>query len=77
MTTIYVLWLRQVKRYMRSKPRIIASLGQPLLYLLSFGFGFGAIGRIRPDPRTRAAMAHMRAGPRATSVTGVRQICLP
>lgn len=43
MTTIYVLWLRQVKRYLRSKPRIIASLGQPLLYLLSFGFGFGAI----------------------------------
>ena len=43
MTTIYVLWLRQVKRYSRSKPRIIASLGQPLLYLLSFGFGFGAI----------------------------------
>ncbi len=43
MMTIYVLWLRQVKRYIRSKPRIIASLGQPLLYLLSFGFGFGAI----------------------------------
>jgi ABC-2 type transport system permease protein len=43
MTTIYVLWLRQVKRYLRSRPRIIASLGQPLLYLLSFGFGFGAI----------------------------------
>ncbi len=43
MTTIYVLWLRQVKRYLRSRPRIIASLGQPLLYLLTFGFGFGAI----------------------------------
>jgi ABC-2 type transport system permease protein len=43
MTTIYVLWLRQLKRYVRSRPRIIASLGQPLLYLLSFGFGFGAI----------------------------------
>ena len=43
MTTIYVLWLRQVKRYFRSKPRIIASLGQPLLYLLGFGFGFGPV----------------------------------
>ena len=43
MNTIYVLWLRQVKRYLRSKPRIIASLGQPRLYLQSFGFGFGAI----------------------------------
>jgi ABC-2 type transport system permease protein len=43
MTTIYVLWLRQVKRYLRSRPRIIASLGQPLLYLLCFGFGFGPV----------------------------------
>lgn len=43
MNTIYVLWLRQVKRYFRSKPRIIASLGQPLLYLFGFGFGFGPV----------------------------------
>src|ERR1700691_5570894 len=43
MTAIYVLWLRQLKRYVRSRPRIIASLGQPLLFLLAFGFGFGPI----------------------------------
>jgi ABC-2 type transport system permease protein len=43
MMTIYALWLRQVKKYIRSKPRIIASLGQPLLYLLGFGFGFGPV----------------------------------
>lgn len=43
MTTIYILWLRQLKRYIRSKPRIIASLGQPLLYLFGFGFGFGPV----------------------------------
>ena len=43
MNTIYALWLRQVKRYVRSKPRIIASLGQPLLYLFGFGFGFGPV----------------------------------
>jgi ABC-2 type transport system permease protein len=43
MTAIYVLWLRQVKRYVRSRARIIASLGQPLLFLLAFGFGFGPI----------------------------------
>jgi ABC-2 type transport system permease protein len=43
MNTIYVLWLRQVKRYFRSKPRIVASLGQPLLYLFGFGFGFGPV----------------------------------
>ena len=27
MNVIYILWLRQIKRYVRSKPRIIASLG--------------------------------------------------
>jgi ABC-2 type transport system permease protein len=43
MTAIYVLWLRQIKRYVRSRPRIIASLGQPMLFLLAFGFGFGPI----------------------------------
>jgi ABC-2 type transport system permease protein len=43
MTTIYMLWLRQLKRYIRSKPRIIVSLGQPMLYLLGFGFGFGPV----------------------------------
>jgi ABC-2 type transport system permease protein len=43
MTVIYALWLRQMKRYIRSKPRIIATLGQPVLYLLTFGNGFGSI----------------------------------
>lgn len=43
MSAIYILWLRQIKRYMRSKPRILASLGQPLLFLLALGFGFGPI----------------------------------
>lgn len=43
MGTIYILWLRQLKRYIRSKPRIIGSLGQPLIFLLAFGFGFGKI----------------------------------
>jgi ABC-2 type transport system permease protein len=43
MTTIYVLWLREVKRYLRSRPQLIASLGQPLLYLLVLGFGLGPV----------------------------------
>ena len=43
MNVIYVLWLREVKRYLRSRAQIIASLGQPLLYLLVLGFGFGAV----------------------------------
>jgi ABC-2 type transport system permease protein len=42
MEPIYMLWLREVKRYTRSRPQILASLGQPLLYLLALGFGLGA-----------------------------------
>jgi ABC-2 type transport system permease protein len=45
MSAIYILWLRQLKRYIRSKPRIIASLGQPLLFLVAPGFGLGPVFR--------------------------------
>jgi ABC-2 type transport system permease protein len=38
---IYILCLRQLKHYWRSKSRLIGSLGQPLLFLIAFGFGFG------------------------------------
>lgn len=43
MKTIYILWLRQLKKYFRSKSRIIGSLGQPLLFMVALGFGFGPI----------------------------------
>jgi len=43
MQAIYILWLRQLKRYFRSKSRMIGSLGQPLLFLVALGFGFGPI----------------------------------
>ena len=43
MSTIYILWLRQLKRYFRSKARMIGSIGQPVLFLVALGFGFGPI----------------------------------
>jgi len=43
MAVIYILWLREVKKYLRSRPQIIASLGQPLMYLLALGFGLGPV----------------------------------
>jgi len=43
MSIIYILWLRQLKRHFRSKARLIGSLGQPILFLLALGFGFGPI----------------------------------
>jgi len=45
MNVIYILRLRQVKRYVRSRARIVASLGQPMLFLLALGFGLGPIFR--------------------------------
>jgi ABC-2 type transport system permease protein len=40
---VYIMWLRQLKRYSRSKTRIIGSLAQPILFLVALGFGFGPI----------------------------------
>ncbi len=42
---VYIMWLRQMKRFLRSRARIVASLAQPLLFLVTFGFGFSAIFR--------------------------------
>jgi len=43
MNTLTILWIRQLKKYFRSKARIIGSIGQPLLFLVALGFGFGPI----------------------------------
>jgi len=43
MRGVYVLWHRQLKRYWRSRGRMIGALGQPLLFLVALGFGFGPI----------------------------------
>jgi ABC-2 type transport system permease protein len=43
MNAIYILWLRSLKHFVRSKAQIVAALGQPLLYLLALGFGLGPV----------------------------------
>lgn len=43
MNCIYLLWLRQLKHYTRSRSRIFASLCQPLLILFILGFGVDPI----------------------------------
>lgn len=43
MRVIYILWLREVKKYMRSRTQIIASLGSPIMYLGILGFGLGPV----------------------------------
>ncbi|VVB54778.1 ABC-2 type transporter [uncultured archaeon] len=43
---IYVLWLRNVLRYIQSKSRIIALLGMPLFFLIILGFGLNPVMNI-------------------------------
>lgn len=45
MSVIYILWLRELKKYVRSRAQIIASLGTPLMYLGVLGFGLGPVFR--------------------------------
>jgi len=46
----YTLWLREVKRYLRDRTRIVSSFVQPLLWLVIFGVGIGASLRAVPLP---------------------------
>ena len=39
---IYVMWLRQMKRFIRSKSRLITTIIQPLLFLFILGSGFSS-----------------------------------
>jgi ABC-2 type transport system permease protein len=43
MNAAYILWLRQFKRYIRSPARLVASLAQPMMFLIALGFGLGSI----------------------------------
>src|SRR5206468_11499681 len=43
MSTVYILWLREVKKYLRSRVQMIASLGGPFMYLGVLGFGLGPV----------------------------------
>jgi ABC-2 type transport system permease protein len=40
---IYTIWLREMKRLIRSKSRMIASLAQPILWLVLFGTAFDSM----------------------------------
>jgi len=43
MRGIYILWLRQLKRFIRKKASIVGALGQPIIFLLAIGFGLNPI----------------------------------
>jgi ABC-2 type transport system permease protein len=43
MKTVYILWLREIKKFFRNRSRVVGSLGQPLLFLLALGYGLGSV----------------------------------
>jgi len=43
MDIIYTIWLRNMKRFTRSKSRIIGSISMPLFFLLFLGFGLNSV----------------------------------
>jgi len=43
MDVLYILWLRQMKRYIRSRSRVLGAIGQPILFLLALGYGLGSV----------------------------------
>lgn len=46
MDIVFTIWLRNVKRYLRSRSRIVGSLGMPLFFLIIIGFGLNSIVRV-------------------------------
>lgn len=51
LTTIYTIWLRDFKGLVRERSRVIAMVGQPLLYLLIVGTGINAGMRLNGSPQ--------------------------
>lgn len=43
MNVIYILWLREIKRFLRSPVQVVGSLAQPAFFLLALGFGFNPV----------------------------------
>ncbi|MFP4083092.1 MAG: ABC transporter permease [Candidatus Aminicenantes bacterium] len=42
-TAVYVLWLREMKRFLRARSRVVGALAMPLFFLAFLGLGFRRI----------------------------------
>ncbi len=42
LNAIYIIWLRELKKFVRDRSRLVSSVAQPLIWLLLLGTGFGA-----------------------------------
>lgn len=48
---VYAIWLRELIRFLSERVRILGAFGQPLVYLIVMGTGFGATFRAAAVPR--------------------------
>jgi ABC-2 type transport system permease protein len=55
-TAVYVMWLREMKRFFRAKSRVIGSLIQPLFFLGFLGLGMNRMA----IPGVQAGVSYMR-----------------
>ncbi len=46
-STVYTLWLREIKKFKRNRSRLIGSMALPALFLIVLGSGFGGFFRYR------------------------------
>jgi len=46
LTGVYVIWLRDIKRFFRDRPRIIGSMAQPAIFLFILGSGIASSFKI-------------------------------
>ena len=44
--TIYVIWLRELKRFIRAKSRVIGMIMMPLLFLIGLGYGLNSLVKL-------------------------------
>jgi ABC-2 type transport system permease protein len=42
LNAIYIIWLREMKKYVRNKSRLVANLAMPFFFLAFLGMGFGS-----------------------------------
>ena len=42
LNAVYIIWLRELKKFVRDRSRLVSSIAQPLIWLLLIGTGFGA-----------------------------------
>lgn len=58
----YVIWLRDIIRFLRDWPRLIGALGQPLMYLFILGDGLGSAFRLIQVPQGYSYVSFLYPG---------------